>query len=89
MSVLQDARRKAGMTQAAAAAAGGISQSQLANVEAGRRPPSYRALVALIEAYGLEAPALPDLLRDLAEVERAAPWRALPSTPTGAPDTAT
>ena len=52
--LVRAARRHAGLSQRALAAAAGVGASTLAAVEAGRRVPSGAVLAALVEAAGLE-----------------------------------
>lgn len=79
LTLLAQARLRAGLTQTDAAGRAGVSQGQIAKIEGGRRLPSFRALVALMEAYGIEPGDLPGLLAELARIEAAAPWRPPPA----------
>jgi transcriptional regulator with XRE-family HTH domain len=56
--VLGDARERAGLTQRAAAAKLGVSQSSLADIETGRRAVTIEEAYRLIELYGLSLSAL-------------------------------
>jgi predicted nucleotidyltransferase/DNA-binding XRE family transcriptional regulator len=53
-SVLREARRQAGLTQAELATRAGITQSVISAYESGRRQPSLPVLHSLIDAAGLE-----------------------------------
>lgn len=53
-SVLREARRRAGLTQAQLASRAGITQSVISAYESGRRQPSLPVLQSLVHAAGLE-----------------------------------
>ncbi|HEY2041862.1 MAG TPA: helix-turn-helix domain-containing protein [Jatrophihabitans sp.] len=53
-SVLREARRRAGLTQAELAARAGITQSVISAYESGRRQPSLPVMHSLIDAADLE-----------------------------------
>ncbi len=77
---LRDARRSAGLTQAALAARAGTSQATLSAYEAGRKQPSLATLSRVLEAAGARLtvePALARKARVLEEVLHLA--EALPS----------
>jgi transcriptional regulator with XRE-family HTH domain len=53
-TLLQEARRQAGLTQAELALRAGVPQSTVAKIERGRRDPSLTTLERLVRAAGLE-----------------------------------
>jgi transcriptional regulator with XRE-family HTH domain len=80
-ALLQEARRRSGLTQAELARRAGVPQSTVAKIERGRRDPSLSTLERLVRAAGLElriqlAPhdhhdlQLIDLMLDLTPEER-------------------
>lgn len=66
-SALRALRERSGMTVTALAAAAGIKQSHLSNIEAGRRNASPEVAVALASALCVDLPAI---LSDPAAVTR-------------------
>jgi len=52
--LLQEARRRAGLTQRALAARAGVSQPLVARIESGSVAPSFERLLHLIRACGLD-----------------------------------
>ena len=80
-ALLQEARKRSGLTQAELARRAGVPQSTVAKIERGRRDPSLSTLERLVRAAGLElriqvAPhdahdlQLIDLMLDLTPEER-------------------
>lgn len=59
--LLRTARRRAGLSQRALATRAGVDAATVAAVEAGRRDPSWAALVRLLDAAGLELDVQPRL----------------------------
>ena len=57
-ALLQEARRRAGLTQAELARRAGVPQSTVAKIERGRRDPSLSTLERLVRAAGLEPVAV-------------------------------
>lgn len=57
------ARKKAGLTQTAAAAAAGIDRTQLWRIEKGQATPHPDTLARLAKAYGVAVPSGPRCLR--------------------------
>ena len=53
-SLLREARRRAGVTQAELARMAGVTQSVISAYESGRRQPALPTLAALVQASGLE-----------------------------------
>jgi transcriptional regulator with XRE-family HTH domain len=53
-SIVREARRRAGLSQAQLAAALGTTQSAIARMERGRTEPSYERVVEAVRACGLE-----------------------------------
>jgi len=53
-ALLQEARRRSGLTQAELADRAGVPQSTVAKIERGRRDPSLSTLERLVRAAGLE-----------------------------------
>jgi predicted nucleotidyltransferase/DNA-binding XRE family transcriptional regulator len=53
-SIVRQARRRAGLTQAELAGRAGITQSVISAYESGRRQPSVPVLYSLVDATGLE-----------------------------------
>ena len=53
-ALLQEARRRAGLTQAELARRAGVPQSTVAKIERGRRDPSLSTLERLVRAAGFE-----------------------------------
>jgi len=53
-ALLQEARRRSGLTQAELANRAGVPQSTVAKIERGRRDPSLSTLERLVRAAGLE-----------------------------------
>lgn len=53
-ALLQEARRRSGLTQAELARRAGVPQSTVAKIERGRRDPSLSTLERLVHAAGLE-----------------------------------
>jgi DNA-binding XRE family transcriptional regulator len=75
-STLRDARRDAGMSQAALAGAAGVSRQAVGAIEAGRHRPSVDAAMALASAVG----------RSVEELFAAPPAAAVPALGCTAPD---
>lgn len=67
---LRDARRAAGLTQAALAARAGTSQATLSAYEAGRKQPSLATLSRLLEAAGARLTVEPRLARTARVLEQ-------------------
>ncbi len=57
--LLREARGRAGLTQAALADLAGIAQPNVSAYESGRRSPTVRTLLALLDACGVELVARP------------------------------
>jgi transcriptional regulator with XRE-family HTH domain len=53
-ALLQEARRRSGLTQVELARRAGVPQSTVAKIERGRRDPSLSTLERLVRAAGLE-----------------------------------
>ena len=53
-ALVQEARRRSGLTQAELARRAGVPQSSVAKIERGRRDPSLSTLDRLVRAAGLE-----------------------------------
>src|SRR5918992_1039075 len=53
-AILQEARRRAGLTQRELAARAGTSQAAVARIERGRQAPSLETLQRLVRACGLD-----------------------------------
>lgn len=52
--LIREARRRAGLTQQQLAERLGTTQSALARIESGRTEPSFRRVVAIVRACGLD-----------------------------------
>jgi transcriptional regulator with XRE-family HTH domain len=57
-AALRVIRQRSGMTVTSCAAAAGIKQSHLSNIEAGRRKASPEVIIALADALRVELPAI-------------------------------
>jgi transcriptional regulator with XRE-family HTH domain len=68
-AALRTIRERSGMTVTALAAASGIKQSHLSNIELGKRPASDELIIALAKALKVD---LPSILRDPYDTGRAA-----------------
>jgi transcriptional regulator with XRE-family HTH domain len=71
-TLVRDARRRAGLTQAELAARAGISQPVVAAYERGRRDPTVGMLDKLLRAAGFEVDARLVPARTLPDAERVA-----------------
>ena len=60
--LIVEARHRGGLTQAQLASASGIVQPNISAYESGRRSPSVRTLLALLDACGARLMLAPDVL---------------------------